>query len=132
MTRHGLQLAILATAALAVAGCQRRASLTSEPAAPAEAPTTSTGRTPDDSPAAQRAQATTGSEGLVGAEGIVRQRLAPEGLVVVWGETWRATSESGEIDQGAAVEVTAVDGLRVRVRAVGPDAPAASSELTET
>jgi len=67
---------------------------------------------------AQRLKPATGSEAMVGAQGLARSRLSPDGLVVVWGETWRATAEDGPLDKGAAVEVTEVEGLRVRVRAV--------------
>ena len=68
---------------------------------------------------AQRRTATTGREGLVGAVGIARTGLEPEGIVVVWGENWRATAAGGTVAKGAAIEVEAVDGLRVRVRAAG-------------
>jgi membrane-bound serine protease (ClpP class) len=61
------------------------------------------------------AKPVTGSEGLIGGHGIARSDLAPAGTVFVHGELWDA--HSGEtIRQGEAVEVTAVDGLRLRVK----------------
>jgi membrane-bound serine protease (ClpP class) len=56
-----------------------------------------------------------GSEGMVGAVGITRERLAPAGTVLVRGEYWTAEADH-DIDAGTAIEVTAVDGLRLRVR----------------
>lgn len=67
--------------------------------------------------AINKKRATTGREGLVGATGTARGDLAPEGMVVVRGETWRATAEGGDVAAGRAVEVVAVEGLRLRVRA---------------
>ena len=65
---------------------------------------------------------TTGSEALIGATGIARTALAPEGPVMVRGETWRATVEGNEhVAAGEAVEVIAVEGLRLRVRAARND-----------
>src|SRR5215470_1895322 len=65
--------------------------------------------------AAQRRRATTGSEGMVGLRGRSDTDLAPEGWVRLRGETWRAVSEE-PVPAGQAVEVVAVDGLRLRVR----------------
>ncbi len=65
----------------------------------------------------QRARASQGAEGMIGAIGVARGRLAPVGPVLVRGEYW--TAESDEVvDAGAGIEVTAVDGLRLRVRPV--------------
>ncbi len=67
----------------------------------------------------QRARASLGAEGMVGAVGVARGRLAPVGPVLLRGEYW--TAESDEIvDAGERVEVTAVDGLRLRVRRARP------------
>jgi membrane-bound serine protease (ClpP class) len=64
---------------------------------------------------AQRAPVALGVEGMVGAVGVARGRLAPAGQVLVRGEYW--TAESDEVvDPGESIEVTAVDGLRLRVR----------------
>lgn len=68
---------------------------------------------------AQRMRTALGVEGMVGAVGEARARLAPAGPVLVRGEYW--TAESDEVvDPGERVEVTAVDGLRLRVRRVTP------------
>ena len=56
-----------------------------------------------------------GAEGMVGAIGVAKHRLAPAGTVFVHGEYWTAESEE-VVDEGQLVEVTGVDGLRLRVR----------------
>jgi membrane-bound serine protease (ClpP class) len=66
---------------------------------------------------AQRARPALGVEGMVGAIGIARGRLAPAGTVLVHGEYWAAESDD-EVENGERVQVTAVDGLRLRVRRV--------------
>jgi len=61
-----------------------------------------------------------GVEGLVGAIGTARERLAPAGSVLIHGEYWSAQADETAdetIEAGAPVEVTSVDGLRLRVRA---------------
>ncbi len=63
----------------------------------------------------QRRRALLGREGMIGAVGVARERLAPHGTVVVRGEYWAAESDEA-IDAGAPVEVTAVEGLRLKVR----------------
>jgi membrane-bound serine protease (ClpP class) len=65
---------------------------------------------------AQRQQVRTGREGLVGAIGVARSELSPEGTVFVQGELWSAESVDGVIPAGARVRVTRVDGLRLRVQ----------------
>jgi membrane-bound serine protease (ClpP class) len=68
----------------------------------------------------QRARVTHGSEGMVGERGVARSRLEPMGTVLVRGEYW--TAESADVvEDGEPVEVTAVDGLRLRVRRARPD-----------
>jgi membrane-bound serine protease (ClpP class) len=56
-----------------------------------------------------------GVEGMIGAIGTARERLAPSGTVLVNGEYWTAEADDA-IEQGAPVEVTGVRGLRLRVR----------------
>jgi len=63
----------------------------------------------------QRRRAIGGREGMLGAVGVVRERLDPQGVVLVRGEYWTATSDT-PIERDDAVEVVAVDGLRLRVR----------------
>ncbi|MBI2160484.1 MAG: nodulation protein NfeD [Candidatus Rokubacteria bacterium] len=56
-----------------------------------------------------------GPSGLVGQLGTVRERLAPEGQVLVQGEIWRAVTEGAPVEPGARVRVLAVDGLTLTV-----------------
>jgi membrane-bound serine protease (ClpP class) len=61
-----------------------------------------------------RAQ-TVGVSELLGLVGKSATPLAPEGKVFVRGEYWTARADE-EIPAGARVEVTAVEGMRLRVR----------------
>lgn len=56
-----------------------------------------------------------GPSGLVGQRGTVRERLAPEGQVLIQGEIWRAVAEGEPVEPGADVRVVSVDGLTLRV-----------------
>jgi len=56
-----------------------------------------------------------GAEGLVGKTGTVRERLGPEGQVMVSGELWRAVVEGEPLEPGAQVRIVAVDGLTLKV-----------------
>jgi len=56
-----------------------------------------------------------GPSGLVGQLATAKERLAPEGQVLVSGEIWRAVAEGEPVDAGARVRVVAVDGLTLRV-----------------
>ncbi len=68
---------------------------------------------------AQKMRPATGPESLPGRTGVVRAPLDPDGTVWVEGEVWTASSASGNaIPAGEAVEVVAVEGLRLRVRPV--------------
>ncbi|MEM7676189.1 MAG: nodulation protein NfeD [Myxococcota bacterium] len=61
-------------------------------------------------------QASTGQEGMVGATGRVLKAVDGHGgQVFVAGEYWQATSTQ-PLEEGAAVRVVAVDGLRLKVR----------------
>ena len=66
---------------------------------------------------AQSRRPVTGCDGLVGARAVARTPLAPAGKVFVQGEWWNAVSEA-EAPAGAEVEVTAVDGMTLRVRPI--------------
>jgi membrane-bound serine protease (ClpP class) len=57
----------------------------------------------------------TGREEMVGLIGIARTALSPDGQLAVRGELWEAVSEQ-PVSAGAEVEVTAVEGLRLRVK----------------
>ena len=65
---------------------------------------------------AQKARAVTGKEGLIGRVGVVKERLAPEGTVLVAGERWRAVAEEGPVEAGEEIEIVQVEGFRLRVR----------------
>ncbi len=65
----------------------------------------------------RRRHAQTGSEGLIGEVGEVREAIAPgaPGRVFVHGEHWRAVSDE-PIGAGARARVTAVRGLQIEVK----------------
>jgi membrane protein implicated in regulation of membrane protease activity len=68
---------------------------------------------------------------LLGARAIAEEPLAPEGLVRIGPELWRARLAAGEppVPAGAAVTVEAVEGLTLRVRgANGATSAGASTE----
>lgn len=69
---------------------------------------------------AQRLQPTSGVEGMVGEVGRVRRLVDDKGRakVFVHGEHWDAVVE-GAVAEGDEVEVTAVEGLKLRVRRIG-------------
>jgi membrane-bound serine protease (ClpP class) len=56
-----------------------------------------------------------GSEGMVGAVGTVKRRIDPEGVVMVRGETWRASSDE-VLDPGEEIEVVGIRGLVLQVK----------------
>jgi len=63
---------------------------------------------------------TAGVAELLGLVGRTATPLAPEGRVFVRGEYWAARSDE-ELPVGTAVEVTAVEGMRLRVRRAAPE-----------
>jgi membrane-bound serine protease (ClpP class) len=63
----------------------------------------------------RRRKPATGAEGMLGARGISRTPLEPEGMVMVEGELWSARADEA-LGAGVPVEVVAVDGMRLRVR----------------
>jgi membrane-bound serine protease (ClpP class) len=64
---------------------------------------------------AHKRKPVTGDEGLVGEKGMADTDIMPEGKVFVRGEYWDAES-SDRILKGEKVVVTAVEGMRVKVR----------------
>lgn len=62
---------------------------------------------------------TAGVDELLGMVGESRSVLAPEGKVFIRGEYWKARSDQ-PIGEGERVEVTAVEGLCLRVRRAAP------------
>ncbi|MBN2033349.1 MAG: nodulation protein NfeD [Deltaproteobacteria bacterium] len=66
---------------------------------------------------AYRTKPKTGIEGMMGATGVVKQALDPEGLVFVRGEYWHAVS--GErLEPGDKIQVENADGLILKVKRV--------------
>jgi len=68
----------------------------------------------------RRTRPQTGQDEMLGAVGVVRERLDPTGLVFVHGELWQARTEDGPLDPGDRVAVERVDGLRLDVRRADP------------
>lgn len=66
--------------------------------------------------AIQRRPAAVGMTSMIGLTGVVRQPLAPQGVVLVNGELWKAESESGALPLDALVVVTGQNGFQLRVR----------------
>ena len=65
---------------------------------------------------AHREPVAVGTHTIPGRSGLVRQRLAPMGIVHLDGEEWSAISDDGNmIPAGARVRVVAIDGLTLRV-----------------
>jgi membrane-bound serine protease (ClpP class) len=52
---------------------------------------------------------------LLGMRGVASTALSPSGTVALRGELWSADADA-EIAQGEAIEVTQVEGMRLRVR----------------
>ncbi|MBI4329053.1 MAG: nodulation protein NfeD [Chloroflexi bacterium] len=63
----------------------------------------------------RRMRPSTGAEGIVGARGVVRVALKPQGVVFVNGERWTAITEGAEVQEDEEVTVTGIEGLRLRV-----------------
>jgi membrane-bound serine protease (ClpP class) len=73
---------------------------------------------------AQTLHPTTGYEGLSGQIGRVTRDLDPEGMVLVWGERWRARSTDDQvIPTGSEVEVVEAGKMRLLVRPARPRQP---------
>ena len=53
--------------------------------------------------------------GMTGKEGETMERLNPEGLVRIEGETWKALAEDRQIEAGQCVKVVGIKGLKLRV-----------------
>jgi len=68
---------------------------------------------------ARRSHRHTGAESLLGRRGVALESLAPRGRVRLDAEVWNAEA-AAEIEVGAEVIVTGVEGLTLRVRAAGP------------
>jgi membrane protein implicated in regulation of membrane protease activity len=64
---------------------------------------------------AQRRKVTTGAAGMVGLRVVTSERMAPAGRLRIGDVWWNAVS-SRTLEAGTEVEITAVDGLVLRVR----------------
>ena len=69
----------------------------------------------------RRQPAVMGINTIIGRRGVARSPLNPSGMVFVDGEYWSATVEEGSVEEGEEVVVTAVEGLKLRVRKVGKE-----------
>ena len=64
---------------------------------------------------ALRRPQTTGAAGMVGQVGVVKSALEPEGRVLIGGELWQAVAQDGPVGVGERVQVSAIDGLTLKV-----------------
>ncbi len=67
---------------------------------------------------AQFRRVKTGREALIGTKGTVTTDLKPKGEIRVMSEFWEARAEDGMIAAGQEVEVLAIDGMTLVVKAV--------------
>jgi len=67
----------------------------------------------------------TGSKTLIGYKGVAESSLAPDGLIRVRGELWRAVAIPRDevIQTGIAVEIIDANGMTVSVRPLSDDSP---------
>ncbi|HEY0492814.1 MAG TPA: nodulation protein NfeD [Candidatus Dormibacteraeota bacterium] len=65
--------------------------------------------------AARRQPYDASEDSLRGSIGVVREPLAPNGMVFLNGALWQAVSSTGTVPAGTEVRVVAVDGLHLRV-----------------
>src|SRR5947207_11807169 len=79
---------------------------------------------------ARRRKSTTGAQGLIGAVGIARSPLMPEGKVFIQGELWNAVA-SADIPLGATIRVHNVNGLVLMVEPVAAAQPVSSAEFAK-
>lgn len=63
----------------------------------------------------------TGMSPYLGARGVARTALNPQGIVLVRSEEWTAFAQDGPIQPGERVQVVSTDGLTLTVRRVAPD-----------
>jgi membrane-bound serine protease (ClpP class) len=61
---------------------------------------------------------TTGVEGLLGQLAVARSDLDPEGTVFLKGELWHAVVSEGVVRRGERVEITEVNGFKLKVKKV--------------
>lgn len=59
----------------------------------------------------------TGDNAIIGHTGIARTAIDPNGMVFVQGELWQATTQGPPVEAGERIVVTAIDGIRLTVKA---------------
>lgn len=64
----------------------------------------------------QKRQVVTGQEGIIGQVAVTRTSLTPAGTVFYAGSLWNAVLGEGQAEVGEEVIITAVEGLKLRVR----------------
>jgi len=64
----------------------------------------------------RRQPAVVGTHTLVGRRAVARSPLDPSGMVFVNGEHWTAIAEDGRVEEGEAVVVTGIEGLKLTVK----------------
>jgi membrane protein implicated in regulation of membrane protease activity len=69
-----------------------------------------------------------GADALIGALATARDRLEPEGYVLVGHELWRARVREGVAEKGAPLRITAVRGLTLVVEVAEGELEAARGE----
>ena len=66
---------------------------------------------------ALRRRPASGAESLVGAVGVTKTALTPDGMVLIDGSRWQATlDEEGPVEEGQEVEVVSMRGLKLTVK----------------
>ncbi len=64
---------------------------------------------------AYKAKPKSGTDGLLGETGVVKELIDPEGLIFVHGEYWRARAKE-KLEPGENVEVEGIEGLILKVK----------------
>ncbi len=69
----------------------------------------------------RRMPAKGGVESMLGRKAIARSPLDPQGFVFTSGEYWAAESDDGHIQAGESVIITAINGLKLKVKRTKPE-----------
>ncbi len=67
---------------------------------------------------AHRKKPATGIEGMIGLEGVAKEDISPEGMVMIKGELWRAVAKEKPIKKGKKVRVVDVRDLTLVVEEI--------------
>ena len=79
---------------------------------------------------ARRRKSITGVQGLIGAVGVARSPLIPEGKVFIQGELWNAIA-SADIPLGSTIRVRDVNGLVLIVEPAAAAPPVSSAHFAK-